>query len=514
MQQLNPSEISDIIKSRIEGLDVKSEAQNEGTIVGVSDGIVRVHGLADAQYGEMIEFEGSLYGMALNLERDSVGIVVLGDYEGLSEGMTARCTGRILEVPTGPELLGRVVDSLGNPIDGKGPIDASSSSPIEKVAPGVIARQSVDQPVQIGLKCVDSLVPIGRGQRELIIGDRQIGKTAVAIDAIINQRSTGIKCIYVAIGQKMSTIANIVRTLEENGAMEYTTVVAASASDPAPLQFISPYSGCAMGEYFRDHGEDALVIYDDLTKQAWAYRQISLLLKRPPGREAYPGDVFYLHSRLLERAARVNAKYVEDYTNGEIKGKTGSLTALPIIETQGGDVSAFVPTNVISITDGQIFLETDNFNAGLRPAMSPGISVSRVGGSAQVPYMKKLSGGVKQALAAYRELAAFSQFASDLDDATKRQLDKGARVTELMKQKQYSPMSVSEMGAMLFAANEGHLEDVAVDKVLDFEAAFISFMRSEYGDFMKNIDETGEYSDAIVDTLEQAITKFKETQTY
>ena len=514
MQQLNPSEISDIIKSRIEGLDVKSEAQNEGTIVGVSDGIVRVHGLADAQYGEMIEFDGSLYGMALNLERDSVGIVVLGDYEGLSEGMTARCTGRILEVPTGPELLGRVVDSLGNPIDGKGPIEASSSSPVEKVAPGVIARQSVDQPVQIGLKCVDSLVPIGRGQRELIIGDRQIGKTAVAIDAIINQRSTGIKCIYVAIGQKMSTIANIVRTLEENGAMEYTTVVAASASDPAPLQFISPYSGCAMGEYFRDHGEDALVIYDDLTKQAWAYRQISLLLKRPPGREAYPGDVFYLHSRLLERAARVNAKYVEDYTNGEVKGKTGSLTALPIIETQGGDVSAFVPTNVISITDGQIFLESDNFNAGLRPAMSPGISVSRVGGSAQVPYMKKLSGGVKQALAAYRELAAFSQFASDLDDATKRQLDKGARVTELMKQKQYSPMSVSEMGAMLFAANEGYLDDVAVDKVLDFERALVSYMRSEYGDFMKNIDETGEYSDAIVETLKDAITKFKETQTY
>ena len=514
MQQLNPSEISDIIKSRIEGLDVKSEAQNEGTIVGVSDGIVRVHGLADAQYGEMIEFEGSLYGMALNLERDSVGIVVLGDYEGLSEGMTARCTGRILEVPTGPELLGRVVDSLGNPIDGKGPIDASSSSPIEKVAPGVIARQSLDQPVQIGLKCIDSLVPIGRGQRELIIGDRQIGKTAVAIDAIINQRSTGIKCIYVAIGQKMSTIANIVRTLEENGALEYTTVVAASASDPAPLQFISAYSGCSMGEYFRDRGEDALVIYDDLTKQAWAYRQISLLLKRPPGREAYPGDVFYLHSRLLERAARVNAKYVEDFTNGEVKGKTGSLTALPIIETQGGDVSAFVPTNVISITDGQIFLETDNFNAGLRPAMSPGISVSRVGGSAQVPYMKKLSGGVKQALAAYRELAAFSQFASDLDDATKRQLDRGARVTELMKQKQFSPMSVSEMGAMLFAANEGYLEDVAVDKVLDFEQALIGYMRSEHSDFMKNIDETGEYSDEIAETLKGAITKFKETQTY
>jgi F-type H+-transporting ATPase subunit alpha len=514
MQQLNPAEISDIIKSRIEGLDVKSEAQNEGTIVGVSDGIVRVHGLADAQYGEMIEFDGSLYGMALNLERDSVGIVVLGDYQGLSEGMTARCTGRILEVPTGPELLGRVVDSLGNPIDGKGPIEASSSSPIEKVAPGVIARQSVDQPVQIGLKCIDSLVPIGRGQRELIIGDRQIGKTAVAIDAIINQKNTGIKCVYVAIGQKMSTIANIVRTLEENGALEYTTVVAASASDPAPLQFISPYSGCSMGEYFRDRGEDALVIYDDLTKQAWAYRQISLLLKRPPGREAYPGDVFYLHSRLLERAARVNAKYVEDFTNGEVKGKTGSLTALPIIETQGGDVSAFVPTNVISITDGQIFLETDNFNAGLRPAMSPGISVSRVGGSAQVPYMKKLSGGVKQALAAYRELAAFSQFASDLDDATKRQLDRGARVTELMKQKQFSPMSVSEMGAMLFAANEGYLEDVAVDKILDFEQALVSYMRSEHGDFMTNIDETGDYSDEIVETLNKAITKFKETQTY
>ena len=514
MQQLNPAEISDIIKSRIEGLDVKSEAQNEGTIVGVSDGIVRVHGLAEAQYGEMIEFDGSLYGMALNLERDSVGVVVLGDYEGLSEGMTARCTGRILEVPTGPELLGRVVDSLGNPVDGKGPLNASASSPIEKVAPGVIARQSVDQPVQIGLKCIDALVPIGRGQRELIIGDRQIGKTAVAIDAIINQKNSGIKCIYVAIGQKMSTIATIVRTLEENGALEYTTVVAASASDPAPLQFISPYSGCAMGEYFRDHGEDALVIYDDLTKQAWAYRQISLLLKRPPGREAYPGDVFYLHSRLLERAARVNAKYVEEYTNGEVKGKTGSLTALPIIETQGGDVSAFVPTNVISITDGQIFLETDNFNSGLRPAMSPGISVSRVGGSAQVPYMKKLSGGVKQALAAYRELAAFSQFASDLDDATRRQLDRGARVTELMKQKQFSPMTVSEMGAVLFAANEGYLEDVPVDKVLDFEQAFLSYMRAEHGDFMSGVDESGDYNDEIVETLNQAITKFKETQTY
>ena len=514
MEQLNPSEISDIIKSRIEGLDVKAQAQNEGTIVGVSDGIVRIHGLADAQYGEMIEFDGSLFGMALNLERDSVGVVVLGDYEDLSEGMTARCTGRILEVPVGPEMLGRVVDALGNPIDGKGPIGATGSEPIEKVAPGVIERQSVDQPVQIGLKCIDAMVPIGRGQRELIIGDRQIGKTAIAIDAIINQKDSGIKCVYVAIGQKMSTVANIVRTLEEHGAMEYTSVVAACAADPAPMQFIAPYSGCTIGEYFRDHGEDALIIYDDLTKQAWAYRQISLLLKRPPGREAYPGDVFYLHSRLLERAARVNADYVEAYTNGAVKGKTGSLTALPIIETQAGDVSAFVPTNVISITDGQIFLETDNFNSGLRPAMSPGISVSRVGGSAQVPFMKKISGGIKLALASYRELAAFSQFASDLDDATRRQLEHGERVTELMKQKQYSPMSVAEMGTVLFAANEGFLEDVPVNKVLDFESALLSYMHSDHTEFMHTIDTSGDYNDDVVATLTEAIEKFKATQTY
>ena len=514
MQQLNPSEISDIIKSRIQGLDVSAEAQNEGTIVGVSDGIIRIHGLAEAQYGEMIEFDGGLYGMALNLERDSVGVVVLGDYSGLKEGQNARCTGRILEVPVGKELLGRVVDALGNPIDGKGPIGAESSSPIEKVAPGVIARQSVDQPVQIGFKCIDAMVPIGRGQRELIIGDRQIGKTAIAVDAIINQKNSGIKCVYVAIGQKMSTISNIVSSLEEHGAMEYTTVVAAGASDPASMQFISAYSGCAMGEYFRDTGEDALIIYDDLTKQAWAYRQISLLLKRPPGREAYPGDVFYLHSRLLERAARVNADYVEKQTNGAVKGKTGSLTALPIIETQAGDVSAFVPTNVISITDGQIFLETDNFNAGLRPAMSPGISVSRVGGSAQVPFMKKISGGVKMALAQYRELAAFSQFASDLDEATRRQLEHGERVTELMKQKQYAPMSVSEMGAVLFAANEGYLTDVPVNKILDFEQALLSYMRAEYADFMKKIDETGNYDDDVVNTLKSAIEAFKANQTY
>ena len=514
MQQLNPSEISALIKQRIGDLDTSATAKNEGTIVMVSDGIVRIHGLADAMYGEMIEFDGSLYGMALNLERDSVGVVVLGDYDSLTEGMTARCTGRILEVPVGPELLGRVVDSLGNPIDGKGPINAAQSSPIEKVAPGVIARQSVDQPVQIGFKCIDAMVPIGRGQRELIIGDRQIGKTAIAVDAIINQKNSGIKCVYVAIGQKMSTISNIVRSLEEHGAMEYTTVVAAGASDPASMQFISAYSGCAMGEYFRDTGEDALVIYDDLTKQAWAYRQISLLLRRPPGREAYPGDVFYLHSRLLERAARVNADYVEQQTNGAVKGKTGSLTALPIIETQAGDVSAFVPTNVISITDGQIFLETDNFNSGLRPAMSPGISVSRVGGSAQTPFMKKISGGIKMALAQYRELAAFSQFASDLDDATRRQLEHGARVTELMKQKQFAPMSVAEMGTVLFAANEGYLTDVAVDKVLDFEQALLGFMKSEYADFFNTINETGAYNDDVVSTLREAIEKFKATQTY
>jgi len=512
MQQLNPSEISDIIKNRIENLDVRSEAQNEGTIVGVSDGIVRIHGLAEAQYGEMLEFDGGLYGMALNLERDSVGAVILGEYGSLSEGQTARCTGRILEVPVGNELLGRVVDALGNPIDGKGPLNATQSSPIEKVAPGVISRQSVDQPVQLGLKAIDAMVPIGRGQRELIIGDRQIGKTAIAVDAIINQKDSGIRCIYVAIGQKMSTIANVVRTLEENGAMDNTIVVAASASDPAPLQFIAPYSGCSMGEFFRDSGEDALIIYDDLTKQAWAYRQISLLLKRPPGREAYPGDVFYLHSRLLERAARVNPDYVKSISG--VEGKTGSLTALPIIETQGGDVSAFVPTNVISITDGQIFLETQRFNSGIRPAMSPGTSVSRVGGSAQTSFMKKISGGIKLALAQYRELAAFSQFASDLDDATRRQLEHGERVEELMKQKQYSPMSVAEMGTVLFAANEGYLEDVDVTKVLDFESALLGYMKSEHGAFMDDINANGTYNDDVVSTLKSAIETFKKTQTY
>lgn len=514
MQPLNPSEISDIIKQRIEQLDIKTEAKNEGVIVSVSDGIVRVHGLSDAQYGEMIELPGNLYGMALNLERDSVGVVVLGEYKSIVEGEKAYCTGRILEVPVGEQLLGRVVDALGVPIDGRGAVDSAETDAIEKVAPGVIARQSVSQPVQIGLKCIDSMVPIGRGQRELIIGDRQVGKSAIAIDAIINQKDTDIICIYVAIGQKMSTIANVVRKLEEHGALKHTIVVAASAADSAAMQFLAPYAGCTMGEYFRDRGRDALIIYDDLTKQAWAYRQISLLLRRPPGREAYPGDVFYLHSRLLERASRVSADYVEKFTDGKVKGQTGSLTALPIIETQAGDVSAFVPTNVISITDGQIFLETDLFNSGLRPAMSPGISVSRVGGSAQVPFMRKISGGIKLALAQYRELAAFSQFASDLDAVTRKQLEHGQRVTELMKQRQYAPMSVAEMGISLFAVNEGYLEDVEVEAVQSFEQALLAYMNTEYADFMRQINETGDYNNEVVATTKGAIEQFKKTQTW
>lgn len=514
MQQLNPSEISEIIKQRIDSLDVSVQAKNEGTIVSVMDGIIRIHGLADVMYGEMIEFEGGIYGMALNLERDSVGAVVLGDYLELKEGQSCKCTGRILEVPIGPELEGRVVDALGKPIDGKGPIEAKLTDPVEKVAPGVIARQSVSQPVQTGLKSIDSMTPIGRGQRELIIGDREVGKTAVAIDTIINQKGKGVRCVYVAVGQKASSISNVVQKLEEHGAMEYTVVVAASASDPASMQFIAPYSGCTMGEYYRDRGEDALIIYDDLTKQAWAYRQISLLLRRPPGREAYPGDVFYLHSRLLERAARVNANYVEQFTDGKVKGQTGSLTALPIIETQAGDVSAFVPTNVISITDGQIFLETDLFNSGIRPAMNPGISVSRVGGAAQTKIIKKLGGGIRIALAQYRELAAFAAFASDLDDATRAQLEHGQRVTELMKQKQYSPLSIAEMAVSLFAANEGFLEDIELNKVLDFEAALLSYMNSEHGDLLASINETGNYDDDIESQFKSSLEKFKSTQTW
>lgn len=514
MQQLNPSEISEIIKSRIDSLDVSSEAQNEGTVVSVTDGIIRIHGLADAMYGEMIEFEGGVYGMALNLERDSVGAVILGDYKSVAEGQTCKCTGRILEVPVGPELQGRVVDALGVPIDGKGPVEAKETDPIEKIAPGVIARQSVDQPVQLGLKAVDAMVPIGRGQRELIIGDRQTGKTAIAVDAIINQKDKGIKCVYVAIGQKASSIASVVRKLEEHDAMGHTIVVAASASESAAMQFLAPFSGCTMGEYYRDRGEDALIIYDDLTKQAIAYRQISLLLRRPPGREAYPGDVFYLHSRLLERASRVNADYVEEFTKGKVKGQTGSLTALPVIETQAGDVSAFVPTNVISITDGQIFLETDLFNSGIRPAMNAGISVSRVGGAAQTKIVKKLSGGIRTALAQYRELAAFSQFASDLDDATKAQLDHGERVTELMKQKQYSPLSVAEMAIVLYTANEGYLQDVEVEKIGSFEAALLSYVNAEHSDLLDQINESGGYDKDIEAAFKAALDKFKATQTW
>ena len=514
MQQLNPSEISEIIKDRIDNLDVSAESRNEGTIVSVSDGIIRIHGLEDVMYGEMIEFDGGTFGMALNLERDSVGAVVLGDYQELAEGGRVRCTGKVLEVPVGPELEGRVIDALGIPIDGKGPVNAKLTDALEKVAPGVIDRQSVDQPVQIGLKAVDSMVPIGRGQRELIIGDRQIGKTAIAVDAIINQKDSGIKCIYVAVGQKASSVAAVVRKLEEHGAMGHTIVVSATASDAAAMQFLAPFAGCTMGEYYRDRGEDALIIYDDLTKQAVAYRQISLLLRRPPGREAYPGDVFYLHSRLLERGARVNADYVERFTKGKVKGQTGSLTALPVIETQAGDVSAFVPTNVISITDGQIFLEADMFNSGIRPAMNAGISVSRVGGAAQTKIMKKLSGGIRTALAQYRELAAFSQFASDLDEATKAQLDHGERVTELMKQTQYSPLSVAEMGIMVFAADKGFLKEIAVEKIGDFETALLSYMSSEHKDLMDAINVSGDYNDDIEATFDKAMKKFISTQSW
>ena len=511
MKTLNPSEISELIKSRIDKVNLASEARNEGTVTSVSDGIVRIHGLADVMQGEMIELPNNTFALALNLERDSVGAVVLGDYEHLLEGNVAKTTGRILEVPVGPELLGRVVNALGEPIDGKGPITASLTAPVEKVAPGVIWRKSVSQPVQTGYKSVDAMIPVGRGQRELVIGDRQTGKTALAIDAIINQKGTGVKCIYVAIGQKASSIANVVRRLEENGALAHTIVVAATASESAAMQYISPYSGCTMGEYFRDRGEDALIVYDDLSKQAVAYRQISLLLRRPPGREAYPGDVFYLHSRLLERAARVNEEYVEKFTNGAVKGKTGSLTALPIIETQAGDVSAFVPTNVISITDGQIFLETDLFNAGIRPAVNAGISVSRVGGAAQTTIMKKLSGGIRISLAQYRELAAFAQFASDLDEATRKQLERGQRVTELMKQKQYAPMSIAQMALSIYAANEGYLDDVALPQILAFEAGLHAHMANSYGELEKNIVATGAWDKDIEAQFKQMISEFKAT---
>ena len=511
---ISATEISELIKKKIQDFDLDTDARTEGTIVSLSDGIARIHGLSDAMQGEMIEFPGNTYGLALNLERDSVGAVVLGNYEHMSEGDTAKCTKRILEVPVGEALLGRVVDSLGNPIDGKGEIGAGDTSPIEKIAPGVIQRVSVAQPVQTGLKSIDSMVPIGRGQRELIIGDRQTGKTAVAIDTIINQKGTGVKCIYVAIGQKASSVNVVIRKLEEHGAMEHTIVVAATASDSAAMQYIAPYAGCAMGEYFRDRGEDALIIYDDLTKQAWAYRQVSLLLRRPPGREAYPGDVFYLHSRLLERASRLNEEAVEKLTDGKVKGRTGSLTALPIIETQAGDVSAFVPTNVISITDGQIYLETDLFNSGFRPAINAGLSVSRVGGAAQTKIIKKLGGGIRLALAQYRELAAFAQFASDLDEATRKQLERGQRVMELMKQKQYSPLSVAGIAVSLYAVENGFLDDVELEKVGDFEAALHNFMHSERKELMAEIQEKAEYTDEIASALKDSLDEFKQNHSW
>jgi F-type H+/Na+-transporting ATPase subunit alpha len=514
MQQLKPSEISDIIRSKIQSLALAADIRTQGTVVSVTDGICRVHGLSDVMQGEMLEFPEATFGLALNLERDSVGTVILGGYEHITEGDTVKCTGRILEVPVGPELLGRVVNSLGQPIDGKGPITAKQNDVIEKVAPGVIWRKSVSQPVQTGLKAIDSMVPIGRGQRELIIGDRQTGKTAVAVDTIINQKGKDLFCIYVAVGQKASTIASVVRKLEQYGAMAYTIVVAASASESAAMQYIAPYTGCTMGEYFRDRGQDALIIYDDLTKQAWAYRQISLLLRRPPGREAYPGDVFYLHSRLLERAARVNEEYVERFTGGEVKGKTGSLTALPIIETQAGDVTAFVPTNVISITDGQIFLETDLFNAGIRPAINAGISVSRVGGAAQTKAIKKLGGGVRLALAQYRELAAFAQFASDLDEATRKQLERGRMVTELMKQAQYQPLQVWEMALTLFAVNNGYFDDIDVKRALAAERSMRDYIKDKYADLVRRIEDSKELANEDEAALHEAVKDWKRSASY
>jgi len=505
--QLNPSEISELIKSRIQNLDAGAQMRTQGTVVSVTDGICRIHGLSDAMQGEMLEFPKNTFGLALNLERDSVGAVILGEYQHLTEGDTVKTTGKILSVPVGPELLGRVVDSLGQPIDGKGPINAKETDVIEKVAPGVVWRKSVSQPVQTGLKAIDSMVPVGRGQRELIIGDRQTGKTAVAVDTIINQKGKDLFCVYVAIGQKASTIANVVRKLEEHGAMAYTIIVAAPASESAAMQYIAPYSGCTMGEYFRDRGQDALIIYDDLTKQAWAYRQVSLLLRRPPGREAYPGDVFYLHSRLLERGARVNEAYVERFTGGKVKGKTGSLTALPIIETQAGDVTAFVPTNVISITDGQIFLETDLFNAGIRPAINAGISVSRVGGAAQTKIMKRkdTGGGVRLALAQFRELAAFAQFASDLDQATRKQLERGRMVTELMKQPQYQPLQVWEMALTLFAVNNGYFDDIDVKKALGAEKSMRDYIKGKYASLVKTMEDKKDLSADDEKALKAAI---------
>ncbi len=512
--KLDTAEISSIIKEQIKGFEASAADANVGRIISVGDGVALIHGLSGAMAGEMLEFPDGLMGMVLNLEEDSVGAVIFGEFTELGEGDEVKCTGKIFEVPVGPELKGRVLNALGQPIDGKGPVNASATAAVEKIAPGVIERQSVDQPLQTGIKAIDSMVPIGRGQRELIIGDRQTGKTAIAVDTIINQKDTGVTCVYVAVGQKAATVASVVRTLREHGALENTIVVAASASESAALQFIAPYSGCTMGEYFRDRGEDALIVYDDLTKQAWAYRQVSLILRRPPGREAYPGDVFYLHSRLLERAARVSAAYVEEFTNGEVKGKTGSLTALPIIETQEGDVSAFVPTNVISITDGQIFLETSLFNSGQRPAINAGLSVSRVGGAAQTKAMKKVGGGLRLDLAQYRELAAFAQFASDLDEATRLQIERGKRGMEVLKQDENNPQSVAEMTAVLYALNNGDLDDVAVNDVVAFERAYLASLNTRHSTLVEGLNETPALNEQVEEGLQKAIADFKETGTY
>jgi len=509
-----PSEVSELIKQRIENFQTKATSKTEGVILSLKDGIIRIHGLDGAMQHEVLELPGGVYGLVLNLERDSVGAVVLGDYKHLKEGEIVKCTGHMLETPVGEALLGRVVNALGQPIDGKGAINATETSPIEKVAPGVICREPVTQPLQTGYKALDTMVPIGRGQRELIIGDRQTGKTAMAIDTILSQKGTGVKCIYVAIGQKASSVASVVRKLEEHDAMSYTTVVVAGASESPALQFIAPYVGCTMGEYFRDRGQDALIIYDDLTKQAWAYRQVSLLLRRPPGREAYPGDIFYLHSRLLERASRVNAKYVEEFTKGAVKGKTGSLTALPIIETQAGDVSAFVPTNVISITDGQIYLETDLFNAGIRPAVNAGLSVSRVGGAAQTKIIKKLSGNVRITLAQFRELEAFAQFASDLDEPTRKQLERGKRMIEVLKQKQYSPLTVAQIALSIFAVSSGVLDDVPVEKVVDFEQGLMDYANANNADLLATINKECKYSEEIEKDFKALIQAYKDTQAW
>jgi len=512
--KLDTAEISSIIKEQIKGYKAAAADANIGTLVSVGDGVAIVHGLSGAMAGEMLEFPQGASGMVLNLEEDSVGVVIFGDYTHLREGDQVKCTGGIFSVPVGPELKGRVVDALGQPIDGKGPVKTKMTDPVEKIAPGVIERKSVDQPLQTGIKSIDSMIPIGRGQRELIIGDRQTGKTAIAVDTIINQKDTGVTCVYVAVGQKAATVATVVRTLKEHGALDHTIVVAASASESAALQYLAPYTGCTMGEYFRDRGEDALIIYDDLTKQAWAYRQVSLILRRPPGREAYPGDVFYLHSRLLERASRVSVEYVEEFTKGKVKGKTGSLTALPIIETQAGDVSAFVPTNVISITDGQIFLETSLFNSGQRPAVNAGLSVSRVGGAAQTKAMKKLGGGLRLDLAQYRELAAFAQFASDLDAATRKQIERGKRGTQILKQGENEPMSVAQMSASLYILNNGDLDDVDADKICDFERAFQAYLKSNAAELMTAFDETPTLTDEVSAGLDKAVAEFKANGTY